>query len=157
MRIIYVYVEERTLTLPSSFNCMPNFLQSYPQHYAICLTQNIGEFPNLLLAQYMLLEDQTLTLSSFFNCTIRLTSARPRIAITIVIFIHAWDSGSDSDEGSESIGYGSSDEPEDSVDSDEPEDSVDSDGDEMFPPRRPPVKTLKEKASKHSSKKRRVK
>ena len=82
MRIIYVYVEERTLTLPSSFNCMPNFLQSYPQHYAICLTQNIGEFPNLLLAQYMLLEDQTLTLSSFFNCTIRLTSARPRIAIT---------------------------------------------------------------------------
>ena len=96
----------------------------------------------------MLLEDQTLTLSSFFNCTIRLTSARPRIAITIVIFIHAWDSGSDSDEGSESIGYGSSD---------EPEDSVDSDGDEMFPPRRPPVKTLKEKASKHSSKKRRVK
>ena len=139
------------LTLPSSFNCMPNFLQSYPQHYAICLTpdpkywwvsQSVAGTiyaawrPNTHSVFFLQLHDPT------HLCP------PPHRHHYIVIFIHAWNSGSDSDEGSESIGYGSSD---------EPEDSVDSDGDEMFPPRRPPVKTLKEKASKHSSKKRRVK
>ena len=63
LRIMHIYVEERTLTLSSSFNaCI-----SDPQH--------VGESSKSIAGtKCMLLEDQTLTLPSFFNCTILLTS-----------------------------------------------------------------------------------
>ena len=63
LRIMHIYVEERTLTLSSSFNARI----SNPQH--------VGESSKSIAGtKCMLLEDQTLTLPSFFNCTILLTS-----------------------------------------------------------------------------------